>query len=144
MGLFTGRFSACVCVGLRRGRCTRLFTTSCSFRSMLTKVCLGTGRPVSFKGHALVFVSRVRGRPGTIRALHCFCRGRPRVCIVTTKSLLRDLVKQRVSFPINHMRCVTLRPYAFMRFLHTVNRGRVTSDVRGVSLPTSLRSSTVR
>lgn len=112
-----------------------LFERSDNVVEIFQLICLQKKIVVDKSKRTLLFIDEIQNAPKAVGLLRYFYEEMPWLHIIAAGSRLQTLIKQRVSFPVGRVECLSLRPCSFVEYLYAMGEENLADMVGNVNVP---------
>ncbi|MDR3329189.1 MAG: AAA family ATPase, partial [Prevotellaceae bacterium] len=141
--IFATEFDTFLHLDLERAEERELFEKNDTAEDVLTAIYLHK-KQGKRTGKALLFIDEIQCSPKAVALLRYFYEDLPELYVIAAGSLLESLIDTHISFPVERVEYMALRPCSFAEFLDAMGETQILQALQSISLPAAIHGSMMK
>ncbi|MDD2953082.1 MAG: AAA family ATPase [Parabacteroides sp.] len=134
---FGKEFDNYLYLNLEREEEAELFEPKQDMEKLITSIYLFCNKPKK-EGTTLLFIDEIQNSAKAVSLLRYFYEKEPWLHVIAAGSMLENLEKQKISFPVGRVEYMALRPFSFLEFLSALGENLLAEAIRTLSVPEAI------
>lgn len=134
---FGEEFDNYLYLNLEREEEAELFNPIQDTEKLIISIYLFCNKPRK-PGTTLLFIDEIQNSAKAVASLRYFYEQAPWLHVVAAGSMLENLEKQKISFPVGRVEYMALRPFSFLEYLCALGENMLVDAIRNLSVPEAI------